>query len=277
MEFRQQGQDLIVRVPGFSLRDTLCCGQCFRWEELPDGSFRGIAKGHPLHLSQSGETITFYQTDESLFCSFWAPYFDLETDYQSIRQFLSFNKTLRLAEEYAGGIYILRQDPWETLCSFIFSQNNNIPRIRGIISRFCEQFGEPIADGLFAFPDAERIAGLTLEDMAPVRAGFRAKYILDAAKKISSGEVDLEQIYLMNLQKAEEELRKINGVGPKVAQCILLYGYHKPDAFPVDTWIKKVLAKYYPKGFPKRASRYAGIAQQYLFHYIRTAEKEKAE
>jgi N-glycosylase/DNA lyase len=277
MQIQQHATNLSVTVPGFSLRDTLCCGQCFRWEEQPDGSFFGITGKYPLHIAQDGDKILFFDTDEETFHTVWEPYFDFQTDYEAIRQFLSYHPALRRAEEVAGGIYILRQDPWETLCSFIFSQNNNIPRIKGIIDRFCKAFGEPIAPGVFSFPTPERVAILSLEDLAPIRAGFRAKYILDAAKKVSSGEVNLKQIESENLEEAELHLRKIYGIGPKVAQCILLYGFHKQDAFPVDTWMKKALKAYYPNGFPKRARRYAGVAQQYLFHYIRTTEKQQSE
>lgn len=261
--------EIVLPVNEFCLSDTLNCGQCFRWEEQEKDKFSGVVKTSAVTVMQKGNNLIIEADAESLDENFWKHYFDLNIDYMRIRETLSFNKPLRTAMEYTYGIHILNQEPWETLCSFIISQNNNIPRIKGIISRLCSTFGDPLEDGFHSFPTAERIAGLSLEDLAPLRAGFRAKYILDAAKKVSSGEVDFSKIMNGDLKEGEEELLKIYGVGTKVAQCVLLFGFHKLNAFPIDTWMKKVLKEYYPKGFPKRANKYAGVAQQYLFHYIR--------
>lgn len=257
-------------IPGFSLRDTLNCGQCFRWEEQPDGSFRGIVDGREVTVLQQGDEVIFPHIAEEE-SAFWRDYFDLDTDYCSLREIFSADPTLKLACEKAGGIRLLRQDPWEALCSFIISQNNNIPRIKGIIGRLCEQFGEPV-DGGFAFPGPEALAGRTVEDLAPLRAGFRAKYILDAARKAASGVLDLAALSEMPLDEARALLMTIHGVGPKVAECALLYGFHRLDAFPVDTWIRKALARYYPDGFPAFAEP-KGVAQQFLFHYIRMEDR----
>ena len=168
-----------------------------------------------------------------------------------------------MAVEKCGGIRILRQQPWETVISFIISANNNIPRIRGIIDRLCTGFG---TDG--CFPTPEQLAVQTPETLSPLRAGFRTKYILDAARKVADGTLCLDQLADMPLQQAREQLMTVNGIGPKVAECILLYGFHRLDAFPVDTWIKKVLCQCYPDGFPEWIAP-KGVAQQYLFHYIR--------
>ncbi len=266
MTYDRKGADLQVIVPGFSLADTLNCGQCFRWEPCGKG-FRGIHRGRITTVYQDGDQICFRDTDAEIFQTIWAPYFDLDADYGSMQQPFQTDSTLRAACETAGGIHILRQDPWEALCSFIISQNNNIPRIRGIISRLCQYFGDLLEDGVYTFPEPGRLASLTLEDLAPLRAGFRAKYILDAAQKVVSGEVSLTAVSVLSLEDARKELQKIRGVGPKVAECALLYGFHRLDAFPIDTWIKKVLARYYPEGFP--AVPNAGLAQQFLFHYVR--------
>ena len=255
-----------LEITGFSLRDTLNCGQCFRWEEQPDGSFHGIVNGRNITALQEGNALCLPDIDESEL-PFWKEYFDLDTDYAALKEQFSADETLRLACEKAGGIRLLRQDPWETLCSFIISQNNNIPRIRTIIGRLCEQFGEPVKDG-YAFPAPEVLARCTVEDLAPLKAGFRAKYILDAARKVASGELDLAALAEMPLDEARLKLMTVYGVGPKVAECALLYGFHRLDAFPVDTWIKKALQRYYPDGFPDFAVP-KGIAQQFLFHYIR--------
>ena len=163
---------------------------------------------------------------------------------------------------------MLNQEPWETLCSFIISQNNNIKRIKGIISRLCENFGEN-KGGFYTFPTAEKIAALTLEDLSVLRSGFRAKYILDAAKKVSSGEVELKKLKDAPTDGARDELMKITGVGPKVADCVLLFGLEHADAFPKDVWIKRAMQVLFDGELPECAKPYAGITQQYIFLYAR--------
>ena len=173
---------------------------------------------------------------------------------------------VRNALNSAKGIRILRQDRWETLCSFIISQNNNIPRIKGIIGRLCEAFGERI-DGGYAFPSADRIASLTEEQLAPIRSGFRARYILDAARRVTDGRTDLDAVSAMIYDDAKKYLMQIKGVGNKVADCVLLFGYGFFDAFPKDVWIKRVIEKYYGENFDESIFKpYGGIAQQYLFY-----------
>ena len=196
-------------------------------------------------------------------------YFDLNTDYNAIKKEISeLCPALKDAAESISGIRILRQEPWEALCSFIISQNNNIPRIKGIVSRLCEGFGEK-KDGCYSFPSAETLSRLSVEELAPLRAGFRARYILDAAKKVADGEVALDAMYELPLEECRKELMKIVGVGAKVAECTLLYGLHRLEAFPVDVWMKKALADSFSGVTAEGLGRYAGIAQQYIFHYTR--------
>ena len=168
---------------------------------------------------------------------------------------------MRQALDACPGIRILHQEPWEAICSFIISQNNHIPRIKGIIGRLCESFGEPLGSGDFAFPSPERLAVLDISALAPLRAGFRAGYLLDAAKKIATGEVSLEALSILPLEEARASLQKIRGVGPKVAECALLYGCGRMDAFPIDVWMKRVMAECYPQGLPACIQGYEGIAQ----------------
>jgi len=266
---------LIVAGPkDFSLEDTLTCGQCFRFFPQPDGSFEGVAQGRFLKIAQQNDSLLFYNTSPEEFEGFWRGYFDLDRDYGAIKQRLSQDKTLKKAAEYAPGIRILKQDFWEALCCFIFSQNNNIKRIMGITERFCEAFGDLLPQGRHSFPSSDRIAPLSREDLCPLRCGFRADYLLDAARKVSSGEIDGPKIRGMPLEEARTVLQTIRGVGPKVAECVLLYGLNRLDAFPVDVWIKRALDRYYGGTLPNTIKEYAGIAQQYLFHYIRTAEKK---
>ena len=178
-----------------------------------------------------------------------------------------------LAMEYGDGIRILRQEPWEAVCSFIVSQNNNIPRIKKIIRTMSREWGEPISCGgetYYSFPSAKALADAGEEAIFALKTGFRAKYIYDAACRAANGELDFDAIFSASPEDAEELLCKIKGVGPKVAACAMLFGFGKTEAFPVDVWIKRVLAKYYPAGLDVSAlGSYAGFAQQYLFYYER--------
>ena len=262
---------LVSGLHDVSLPQILDCGQCFRWTPVDgnDAHWQGFAIGRQISIEQQSEDCFLFSpcTPEE-FEQIWAPYFDLDCDYGAIKTALCCDPIMQEATSYAPGIRVLKQDGWETLCTFIISQNNNIKRIRGIVERFCELFGEA-TDGGFDFPTAERLASATLEDLAPLRAGFRAKYLLDAAQKVSSGEVDLSLIPQLPYEEASALLQKIHGVGPKVADCSLLFGFHRLEAFPLDVWMKRAMKTLYPQGLPQEILPYRGIAQQYLFHYAR--------
>lgn len=253
------------------LRQTLESGQCFRWKRLPDGEYIGAAQGRVLKVRQTDDGAVFTVKDKDD-VTFWLHYFDSETDYDAvIRQFAA-DPILKAASEENRGIRILRQEPFETLISFIISQNNNIARITGIIDRLCEGFGEKLTDeygGIWSFPDAKTLAALSPDELAGLRAGFRVRYILDAARKVSCGQIRLDDIYDMSYDDGKAYLKTITGVGDKVADCVLLFGYHKTGAFPSDVWIKRITAEYYADGLPECMGEYKGIAQQYLFEYFR--------
>ena len=261
---------IIPDFPDFDLAQTLDCGQAFRWKSLPDGSFLGVAGQKICQISRIGSDILLEGVSRSDFEGFWYDYFDLGRDYAAIRRRLAEDPVMARALAYAPGIRVLRQQPWEALASFIISQNNNIKRIKGIIDRLCETFGDPLPGGLFTFPGPERLAPLRPEDLAPLRAGFRARYLIDAAQKVSSGRVDLPSLEALPLDQARAQLLRITGVGGKVADCALLFGCGRIDCFPLDVWMKRVMAQLFPQGLPPAASGCAGIAQQYLFHYART-------
>lgn len=253
----------------FDLAQTLDCGQAFRWTKNEDGSWSGIAFGKALTLTADDNTVTFH-CDRNNFENTWYDYFDLATDYDEIRSRLSaLSPVLKEAADYAPGIRILKQDPWEAVCSFIISQNNNIPRIKGIIARLCENFGEK-TDGtnLYSFPSAEKIAGLSEEDLAVIRSGFRAKYIL-AGANAALKDGFLESMYTLPIDEARKKIKTVKGIGPKVADCALLYGFHRTECFPVDVWMKKAMEKLLPDVDPSIFGTDAGIAQQYIFHYSR--------
>ncbi len=260
---------ILENISHLNIALTLDCGQSFRWKETEDGCWDGIVKGKYLKLRQDGETITLFNTTEEDYYALWEEYFDLKRDYGTILTSYTDESLITACREYPG-IRILKQDEWEAICSFIISANNNIPRIKGIIERFCENFGEKIEGG-YAFPSYEKIAKLTVEDLAPIRSGFRAKYIIDAAKKLNSGEVDIDKTKALPFDEAKAELLKIKGVGEKVAQCSLLYGFGRVEAFPVDVWVKRIVEELYPKGLPECIKGTEGIAQQYLFHWRRNS------
>ena len=264
-----------VSIPDlFDPEETLTCGQAFRWKEVlgEDGvpCWEGVAKGHVLRLRKEQKNILFFCSRQD-FDDIWRDYFDLEQDYEEKRTFLaSLSPVLSNAAEYAPGIRILRQEPWEALCSFIISQNNNIPRIQGIIDRLCRLLGDPIpGSSHYTFPGPEKLAACTVEDLAPLRAGFRAKYLIDAAQKVADKKIDVQKIARSPAEFGRNELQKIMGVGPKVAECALLYGFHKTDCFPMDVWMKRAMEVLLPEMTPADFGENAGLAQQFLFHYSR--------
>lgn len=272
MKLESRKNDIVLSdVPCFNVGLSVDCGQAFRWVKKEDGSFHGVIFKKAVDIVQYENEVIFKNTDEETFKTLLEPYFDLDRDYEKICAGFD-DKYLKEACKKYSGIRILHQEPWETLCSFIISQNNNIPRIKGIIERLCSFFGDKIGDGDFSFPSAEVISALFEEDLAPLRAGFRSKYILDAAVKCCSGEVSLEKIKNMPIEDARQELMKIKGVGPKVAECTLLYGFGRVEAFPVDVWVKRILSELYENGLPQCTKGVEGIAQQYLFHWRRNLE-----
>lgn len=260
-------------VTDLDLAQTLDCGQSFRWVEREDGGFDGVAFNRSVTVMLDGTDLYIENADESD-RELWHSYFDLGLDYGKIREEISaIHPILADAAKYAPGIRILRQEPYEALCTFIISQNNNIKRIKGIVQRLCEQFGDRLPDGTYAFPDAEKMASLTADDLAPLRAGFRNRYLVDAARKVADGDVDLEKCRSCDYDEARRELMQITGVGVKVADCALLFGLHRIEAFPLDVWMKRAMATLFPGMTPGDFGQYAGIAQQYIFHYSRMNPK----
>ncbi len=270
MQTKIMGNDLLVTLEDrFDLETTLLCGQCFRFFPCGDG-FQGVGLDHPLTISQPDEhTLLFRSTTQQQFDTLWRGYFDLDGDYAGLRKRMSAYPPLAAAADFTPGLRVLRQDSWEALATFILSQNNNIKRITGIVQRLCQCFGDPLEDDLYTFPSAQRLAALSPEDFAPLRAGFRAKYLLDAARKVADGQLDLDAIAGMDTDQAAQQLCTIHGVGPKVARCALLYGFGHADALPVDVWIGRILDCHFPDGFPTELSDCAGLVQQFMFEYVR--------
>lgn len=255
----------------FNLKTTLECGQCFRFYEENDGSFTVLSGDKLVKVLLNEDKLVFYLSGEEDI-NYWIKFFDLYRNYDNIINDLSLSDTVfsNIISEVSG-IRILNQQPWETLCSFIISQNNNIPRIKGIIERLCGNFGNKICDfnEYYSFPSAETISKLNDNELSILRAGFRTKYIINAAKKVAEREVDLESLENIDIEEARKELMKIHGVGPKVADCTLLYGIHRFEAFPMDVWMKRAMKKLYPGLDSSVFGKFAGVAQQYIFHYSR--------
>ena len=258
------------------LDQTFDCGQCFRWNKTNE-KWIGVADGRVLIFEQSGDEINCLGASDGseidiINDSFIREYLDLDLDYGLIKRELAVRDPILDEAIYAGsGIRIMKQDLWETLISFIVSQNNNIPRIKGCIEKLCSIFGEPICEYegkmYYSFPSVERLAAATADEIAPVRLGYRAPYILETAKTI------------YNEGYIRDDLGSYKGVGPKVEACIELFGRHNLEAFPIDVWVKRVMNRYYaiPENDVRTMKQYAdehfypygGIAQQYLFYNIR--------
>lgn len=263
---------VVVQNENFSLPQICESGQCFRMRQDSGSRFHLVALGQYLELEQRGGTVSLDCTQEA-FDALWKDYFDLETDYaQIIAGIDSSDAYLSAAAEHGKGIRILHQDLWETLISFLISQNNNIWRIQNSIRTLCSQYGEKriAANGkiYYCFPTPEALAGVSLDDLNACGLGYRSKYILQTANSVCRGTLDLEGVKAMDYAAARKELLKLYGVGVKVADCICLFALRQTDAFPRDTHINQVLAAQYPDGFPlERYGKHSGILQQYIFYY----------
>ena len=307
--YRGREATVISGLGNYSLRDTLECGQAFRYERVVDEGdyveYLTVAYGKIISVGQRrmGELIFFGKWSEE-YEKMLTDYFALDQDYDEIRLDIlsrTDSEWLTAAAESAKGVVILRQEPWETLFSFIVSQNNNIPRIRKIIRSVCTEYGENLAvrEGLdacpigkcdgkpseekcrgcgicFGFPTAEEILEKP-EGLLPSHPGFRYEYLIDAAERVSRGDVSLSDVKSKaSYDYTVTELKRILGVGDKVASCVALFGFGNLEAFPIDVWMKRAIDEYFDgKLDPKALGRYAGVAQQYIFHYIRNLEGEK--
>lgn len=280
---------MVEQLEYFNIGQILESGQIFRFEKINPHTYRLIAKGKCIKVTQLPEstTLMIYNSTLGEFEEIWRPYFDIDTDYKQIAQTLSQkDEYMSQAIDFGKGIRLLKQDPWEMLISFIISQNKAIPHIQKCIENISERYGQKIAyeeeedSYYYTFPTPEELAKATEEELRECKVGFRAPYIVDACQKVMSGEIILNDLFNMSAKEAKEELMKIKGVGPKVSDCILLFAYGKMDLFPTDVWIKRVVEGIYFDGkeislqaIQKFAREYfadlAGYAQQYLFYYGR--------
>lgn len=276
---------VITDQPDFELSHIFDCGQCFRFERTAENEYTGTAFGKTVAASKQDDKIILRSTSMEDFKNIWYDYLDLGRDYTQIKKELSSggDTVMETAVSYGSGIRILNQELWETLISFIISASNNIPRIKKIINLLCKSFGEPheyMGKVYYSFPSPERIASLELDELSVIRAGFRDKYILECARGVAEGRIDLDELKKADTASAKKELMKLYGVGNKVSDCILLFGMGRFDSFPIDVWIKRIMEYCYfnseqqsiktiSEFAAERYGKLGGIAQQYLFFYAR--------
>lgn len=287
MNVRMSGDHVILEnFIHFDLDNTLDNGQCFRWDRVDTDHYVGVAMGRVLEVERIGPDVHFHPCDLETFHGIWVPYFDLDRDYRVIHENLEgIDPSLDRALAYSDGMRLLRQDPWETTVSFIISANNNILRIRRIVRSLSERFGEPLGEGYYAFPTPERLAEAPMEELRACGLGYRDRYVKATALAVAKGEIDLDQIGEKPADDVEKALIGLSGIGPKVAQCILLFAYGFEERVPVDTWIQRIVAGLYAEEFKenetvgaffkRKFGRFSGYAQQVLFHWARHQDWER--
>lgn len=280
---------IIKNQDAFELKDIFECGQCFRWNKQDDESYTGVIQNAIINVRKENENIIFTGKCDIDIKELVEYYFDLNTDYEKIKQKLSnIDEYLKTSIEYGKGIRILNQDLWETIISFIISANNNIPRIKGIIERLSQKYGNEIewnGQKYYTFPTAEQLKDVTVEEYRKLGLGFRDIRLYETTKMILNKEVDLDKLRNNpNTQEVRDELLKLSGVGPKVADCILLFSDLKRlDVFPIDVWVRRVMNDLYIKEddetkvsktkieklADEKFGNLKGLAQQYLFYWRR--------
>ncbi len=281
----------IQKCNTFELKDIFECGQCFRWNEQIDGSYIGVVKNNVIKVKKEGQDVIFKSVGEDNLQELVTNYFDFQTDYEKIKQTLSnIDENMKTSISYGQGIRILNQDLWETIISFIISANNNIPRIKGIIERISKTYGKEIIfenKSYYTFPTTSELSKASIADLRSLGLGFRDVRVYETTKMIQTKQVDLEKLKQeKDFEVVRNTLLTLPGVGPKVADCILLFSSLKRwEAFPIDVWVRRVMNELYIKKpdetkvkkeeiqkiAHEKFGSLAGIAQQYLFYWKREA------
>ena len=281
----------IENLDSFELKDIFDCGQCFRWNIEEDGSYTGVFKGNVLNVKKKENKITFKGICNGNIKEIVEDYFDLKRDYKKIKETLSkIDSFMEESIKYGSGIRILNQDLWETIISFIISANNNIPRIKGIIERLSKNYGKKIewnGEKYYTFPTPEELKDVTVEQYRNLGLGFRDIRLYETTHMVLDKKVDLEELQKEpDTLKVREKLLSLSGVGPKVADCILLFSTLKRfEVFPIDVWVRRVMNELYIKNedetkvskkqiekiAKEKFGNLAGLAQQYLFYWRREA------
>ena len=274
---------LVLKNIDINLKDTVTCGQCFRFFVEEDNSYTMILSDRVINIKQDKKNLIIESNNENNLENIIKEYFDLNRDYSSLNKvIISKDKTLKKCINEALGFKILKQEPFEMLISYIISQNNNVSRISSSINYISSKFGTKIIfkdKEYFLFPTYEQLKGIDIKTLNEAKVGFRDKYIINALDYIKSGKLDINKINELDTEQALIYLQEIKGIGPKVASCILLFGYSRFDVFPVDTWVKKAMASLYEDINPtqkeiskfakEKYGEYCGLALQYMYHYMR--------
>lgn len=273
---------IVKDIENFELAHIFECGQCFRWNKTKNGSYIGVAFGRVIEVEKKDSDIYIYNSTEEDFQKIWVEYFDLYRDYSEIKNILKKDSLLEKSVIFGEGIRLLQQEPLEIIISFITSANNRIPMIKRAIENISKAWGEPLeykGKTYYAFPTIEKLKDVKEEDIEPCGVGFRGKYIVDTVNKIYRNEYDIEQIKSATDDECHKQLQNFMGIGPKVADCIMLFSMGKYSAFPVDVWVKRAMQHFYlaPDVSLKKIRDFgrdkfgplSGFAQQYLFYYAR--------
>ena len=282
---------ILENYQDFEPKHIFECGQCFRWNLEEDGSYTGVFGENILNVKKEDNKIIFKGLLKDNIIKTVINYFDLDTDYKSIKEKLStIDSYMKESIEYGKGIRILNQDLWEVIISFIISANNNIPRIKGIIERLSMKYGKEIIwnqKKYYTFPTKEELANASIEDLRKLGLGFRDVRVYETTQIINNNKINLEELIKeKDTNKVREKLLELPGVGPKVADCILLFGMRRFDVFPIDVWVRRVMNELYIKNedetkvnkkeieklAKEKYKNLAGIAQQYLFYYRKFSE-----
>lgn len=282
--YEEKNKVIIEDLKDFEPKHIFECGQCFRWNLEEDNSYTGVAFGKILNIKKENNTVHFNNTNSNEFHNIWYKYFDLERDYTKIKDYLrQIDKYLKEAVEFGRGIRILNQDEWEIMISFIISANNRIPMIKRAIDNLSKYYGEEIGEFMgkryYSFPSPKKMNSISIEDIRKCGTGFRDQYIKDTSYIVSSDTDNIYKFKNLSTDMCKKELLRFSGVGPKVADCIMLFSMEKYDTFPVDVWVKRVMEEFYLKedmnlnkireyGINK-FGELSGFAQQYLFYYAR--------
>lgn len=281
--------DYVINTPeDFNLKETLECGQCFHFNSIDENEYVLTAYDNMLHIRQDEKQLIFYNTDEEQYQKLWKRYFDLERDYGSIkRELLKKDDKLEEAITAMSGVRILNQEFFETLISFIISQNKQIPHIKKIVADISESYGtykgEVKGIPMYAFPKVSQLRRAGLEDLKELKTGFRAPYIYDAVSRVYEGSISYDELVKLDSAAGIEKMCEIKGVGNKVASCVSLFALGKRDSFPIDVWIKRIMEYLYFDGeevskdniarlAKERFGELGGYAQQYLFYYGKTVK-----
>ncbi|CEP95043.1 DNA glycosylase [[Clostridium] sordellii] len=282
--YEKDNKVILEGVSDFDPKHIFECGQCFRWKDQGDGSYTGVAKGRVINVSREGDTIYLKNINLEDFKNIWKDYFDLDTDYSKIKNELrNMDEYLEKATEFGWGIRLLRQDPWEMIISFIISSNNRIPMIQKAIKNLSREYGTYIGsyegEDYYDFPTPQQLSKASIEEIRACSTGFRDKYIKSTTEEVIKNNDDVYSYRNLSTEDCIKELLKFNGIGPKVGDCIALFGMQKYDTFPVDVWVKRVMQEFYVEddmSLPKirkyaidKFGNLSGFAQQYLFYYAR--------